>query len=177
MEFIMRIFGKQQKSSTLVKNVVSKMDIYQFSLDDPDNYDDFDPVTNFCVIFPFGDKLLLVEVSAVDRTLKIHLKLRGVVENDLDISFKNGIIPNYISVGELTLHEKIIVNYDALLTMEIQNSNGNKITVNADLFTIRELEIICSQALELLLCDRIFVVNKNFYLDGGFGLIPKFSLI
>jgi hypothetical protein len=177
MEFIMEIFGKKQKSSTLVKNVVSKMDSYQFTLEDPDNYDDFDPVTNFCVIFPFRDELLLVEVSGVDRTLKIHLKLRGVVGNDLGIGFNNDIFPGTISVGELTLHEKIIVNYDALLTLQIQNSTGRLITVNADLFTIRELEIICSQALELFLCDRIFVVDKKFYLDGGFGLVPKFSLI
>jgi len=177
MEFIMEIFGKKQKSTTLVKNVVGKMDSYQFSLEDPDIYDDFDPVTNFCVIIPFGDRSLLVEVSAVDRDLKIHLKLRGVVENDLDISFKNGIFPDSISVGELTLHEKIIVNYDALMTLEIQNSKGKIITVNADLFTIRELEIICSQALELFLCDRIFVVDKGFYLEAGAALVPKFSLI
>ncbi len=103
--------------------------------------------------------------------------LRGVIENDLTICLNNDIFPDTISVGELTLHEKIIVNYDALMTMEIQNSNGYKISVNADLFTIRELEIICSQALEIFLCDRIFVVDKRFYLDGGFGLILKFSLI
>ena len=173
----MEIFGKKQKSTTLVKNVVGKMDSYKFSLEDPEIYDDFDPVTNICVTFPIGDRSLLVEVSALDRTLKIHLKLRGVVENDLDISFKNGIFPDSISVGELTLHEKIIVNYNALMTLEIQNSNGNKITVNADLFTIRELEIICSQALELFLCDRIFVVDKGFYLDGGLSLTPNFSFI
>ena len=173
----MNVNNKRQKSSKLVKKVTKNLCNYQFLNEDPNIYDEYDPITNYCVVIPFGEKSLLVEVSAVDRRSRIHFKLRGVIENNEETGLSHGILPDMISVGELTLHEKIIVNYDALLTLEINNSSGKQIIINADFFTFRELEIICSQALEFLLCDRTFVVDKSFHLDGGLGLVARFSLI
>jgi len=164
----MIIKNKVQKDSKLVKKAVKKVSFYKFSSEDPETYDDLDPLTNFCVMVPFQETFLFVEVSGLDDNLKIQFKLSGVVsENDLDVGLKTVIFSNMISVGELTLFEDIVVNYNEMLRLDMSDYNSNSKIFDPELFNIRELEKICSQALKHLLCNRIFAANKDFYIEAG----------
>jgi hypothetical protein len=166
----MIIKNKVQKDSKVVKKVVNKISILKFSSEDPDTYDGFDPLTNFCVIVPFQEIFLFVEVSGFDDNLKIQFKLSGIVsENDLDANLSTVTFPNMISVGELTLHENIVINYNEMLRLDMSSYKSNSRIFDAELFNIRELKKICSQALQQLLCNRMFALNKDFYIEVGLG--------
>jgi len=163
----MFINNKVQKDSKLVKTAVKNLDQFKFSSQDPEIYDEFDPVINFSVIIAFGDNYLLVEVSSIDVNLKVSLNLRGIISReDLKVGMDLHETYKIISVGELTLHENIIVNYHEMLRMEMTYCSSNGMVIDTKLYNFRELEIICSKALNLLLCDRIFVTYKDFYTTG-----------
>jgi len=164
----MIINNKVQKDTKLVKKAVKKISFLKFSSEDPETYDVLDQLTNFCVMVPFQETFLFVEVSGLDENAKIQFKLSGVVsENDLQNGLNTIIFSDMISVGELTLHENIVVNYNEMLRLDMSVYKSNSRIFDAELFNIRELKKICSQALQQLLCNRIFVSNKDFYIEVG----------
>lgn len=163
----MVINNKVQKESKLVKTAVKNLSHFWFSSKDPESYDEFDPETNFSIIVPYGDSFLLVEFSDLDDNLKISLKLTGIIsKEDLCVGLNINYLSDIISVGEITLYENVIVAYCEHLRMNMSNYNSKDVLIDTKLFNIRDLEIICSKALKWLMCDRLFVNDKNFYING-----------
>jgi hypothetical protein len=163
----MVINNKVQKDSKLVRTAVKNLGQFKFSSQDPEIYDEFDPETNYSIIVPFRDSFLLVEVSDLDDNLKISLKLTGIIsKEDLCIGLKINYFSDIISVGEITLYENVIVAYCEHLRMNMSNYKSKNVLIDTKLFNIRDLEIICSKALKWLICERIFVTDKDFYING-----------
>lgn len=168
----MVINNKVQKESKLVKSAAKNLGQFKFSFKDPEFYDEFDPVMNLCVVVPFGEDFLLVEVSNLDDNLKINLRLTGIISNeDLSLGLNAHYLSDIISVGELTLHETVIVSYCEHLRLAMSDYSINIIKLDPNVFNIRDLEIICSKALKRFMCDRLFVTYKDFYTSGDLALI------
>ncbi len=159
----MRILGKDQKNSKLVETVISRGLYLKYSQNDIDFYDDYDLFTNFCILVPFDPYHLYIEIAEIDYNQKLHFNLRGIsVKNDLDFS--------YASVGELTLNENIIVNFDEILRISIPESNHYNPMNYSDKFDMFNLDVFCKDVFSRYLYNRIYCSDKNFYIQDPLSL-------
>lgn len=150
------IFMKKiQKNNKLVSSIIGKIDYLQRSPNDINFYDGYDLHTNICVVVPFEPYHLYVEVGEIDTHNMIHFNLRGIsVKNDLDFSFA--------SVGELTLHEKIIVNFNEILRVSMPIIQIYNPIACIEIINMLILDVFCKNVLNRYLHNRTFCMDKNF---------------
>lgn len=165
----MIINNKIQKGKKLVKSIIFDVDYLKFTSKYPRYYGNYNLHTKFCVVVPFDHYHIYIEVAKLDSKNKVHFNIRGFLDINT-LAFNSYLDLSYASVGELTLHEKFIVNFNEVLRIYITGGAILHPIRFDDNLDLSDLEIFCNQALNLYLCNRIYLLDKKFYVLDDLGM-------
>jgi len=167
----MLVNGKHNNGSIIVKSALLKVSKLKFISDEHKHINKHDMFINFCVIIPCINEYLLIETSGLKNDYKMGFNIIGVSsKTNFQYNFDSIDNSRYVSLGELTRCDNLIVKFNELLRLAIPESNLFNPISNIENTNLNHLDAICKIALNRYLCDRVFIDDPEFYKLGELNL-------